>query len=61
MTWGLQLYFPSEGMLQIFIALKNPLPWPGLNLKTLGPMASTLTITPLRQYIINLQLSTDFA
>jgi hypothetical protein len=27
-------------MLQIFIGLKNPLPWPGWNPQTLGPMAS---------------------
>jgi hypothetical protein len=31
------------------MALKNPSPWPGLNLRTLGLMASTLTITPSRR------------
>jgi hypothetical protein len=36
----------KQGMLQIFIALKNRSPWLGLNPRTLGPMASTLTITP---------------
>jgi hypothetical protein len=33
-------------MLQIFIALKNPSSWPGLNPRTFGPMVSTQTITP---------------
>jgi hypothetical protein len=37
-----------EGVLWIFIALKNPSPWPGLNPRPLGPVASTLTTTPLR-------------
>jgi hypothetical protein len=36
-------------MLQIFIALKNPSPQLCLNPQTFGPMASTLTITPLQQ------------
>jgi hypothetical protein len=31
---------------QIFIAFKIHCPRPGLNLRTLGPMASTLTFTP---------------
>jgi hypothetical protein len=31
----------EEGVLHIFIALKNPPPQLGLNLQTLGPMAST--------------------
>jgi hypothetical protein len=35
----------KEGVLQIFISLKNPLPRPGLNLQTLGQMANMLTIT----------------
>jgi hypothetical protein len=38
-----------EGVLQIFIVLKIPSPWPGLNPRTLGLMTSTLTITPPRQ------------
>jgi GMP synthase PP-ATPase subunit len=38
-----------EGVLQSFIALKNPLPQPGLNQRTLGPMASTVTHTQLRE------------
>jgi hypothetical protein len=38
------LYFPSERVCwRIFISLKNPSPWPGSNLQTLGPVASTLT------------------
>jgi hypothetical protein len=36
-------------MLQIFIAFKNPSPWPGLNLRTLGPLVSKLSITLPRQ------------
>jgi hypothetical protein len=44
---------PKEGMLQIFIALKNALPWPGLNPRPLGPVASALTTTPLRQLLNN--------
>jgi hypothetical protein len=39
----------KEGVLQIFIALKNPSPWPGSNLRPLGPVASTLTNTSPRQ------------
>jgi hypothetical protein len=40
---------PKEGMLQIFIAVKNPSPRLGLNPRTSGPMASMLTISPLRR------------
>jgi hypothetical protein len=40
---------PKEGVLQICIAFKNPLPRPGLNPRTLGPMAKTNPYTPLRQ------------
>jgi hypothetical protein len=36
----------KEGALRIFIALKNPSPQLGLNPRTLGLTASTLTITP---------------
>jgi hypothetical protein len=39
---------PKDGVLQIFIALKNPSPWSGSNLQPLGPVASTLTTTPTR-------------
>jgi hypothetical protein len=38
-----------EGVLQIFITLKNPSPHPGLNLRPLVPVASTLTITSPRR------------
>jgi hypothetical protein len=31
----------KEGMLRIFIALKNPSPWPGSNTQSLDPVAST--------------------
>jgi hypothetical protein len=41
----------KEGMLWMFIALKNPLPWLALNMWTLGPMASILTITPPRRHV----------
>jgi hypothetical protein len=51
-TWDLRLYFPSEeGVLWIFIALKNPFPWPGSKLRTLGPVASTLTTTSPRRLL----------
>jgi hypothetical protein len=44
------LYFASERkVLRIFIALKNPSPWPGLNPRPLGPVTSTLTTTPPRR------------
>jgi hypothetical protein len=39
----------EEGVLRIFIALKNPSPWLGSNLQHLGPVASTLTTTPPRR------------
>jgi hypothetical protein len=39
---------PKEGVLRIFIALKNS-PRPGVNPQPLGPVASTLTTTPLRR------------
>jgi hypothetical protein len=34
---------PKKGVLQIFIALKNPSPQTGLNPRPLGPVASTLS------------------
>jgi hypothetical protein len=40
---------PKEGVLRIFIAIKNPSRLPGLNTRPLGPVASTLTTTPPRQ------------
>jgi hypothetical protein len=39
----------KEGLLRIFISLKNPKPQPGLNPQPLSPVASTLTTTPPRQ------------
>jgi hypothetical protein len=39
---------PKEGVLRIFIALKNSSPRPGSNPRPLGPMASILTTTPPR-------------
>jgi hypothetical protein len=41
----------KEGVLQIFIALKNTSLGRGLNPRTLGPVASTLTVTPLRRLV----------
>jgi hypothetical protein len=38
----------KEVVLRIFIALKNPLPRPGLNPRTLSTVASTLTTRPTR-------------
>jgi hypothetical protein len=48
MAWDLPALLPirEEGVLRIFIALKNPSPWPGSNPRPLGPVASTLTTTP---------------
>jgi hypothetical protein len=41
--------FPQkEGVLQVFVTLQSPLPRPDLNPQTLGPLASTLTITEPR-------------
>jgi hypothetical protein len=37
---------PKEGVLRIFIALKNPSPWPDLNPGPLGLVASTLITAP---------------
>jgi hypothetical protein len=39
----------KEGLLRIFIALRNPSPRPGLNPRPLGPGGSTLTTTPPRR------------
>jgi hypothetical protein len=39
----------KEGMQRVFIALKNPLPWPNLNTQTLGLVVSMLTIMSLRR------------
>jgi hypothetical protein len=43
---------PKEGVLRIFIALKNPFPLSGLNPRTLSLMTSTLTATPLRRLLL---------
>jgi hypothetical protein len=40
---------PKDGVLWIFIALKNPSPRPVLNPRPLDPVASTLTTTPPRR------------
>jgi hypothetical protein len=45
----LALRLIERKVLRIFIALKNPSPWPGLKLRPLGPVASILTTTQLRQ------------
>jgi hypothetical protein len=49
-TWDRRLYFTSEGRRTTdFITLKIHRPRPGLNPRTLGPVASTLTrVTRLR-------------
>jgi hypothetical protein len=44
---------PKEGVLGIFIALKNPSSLPVLNPRTLCPIAGTLVITPQRTSPIN--------
>jgi hypothetical protein len=43
---------PKQDVLRIFIALNNPSPRLGLNPRTLGLMASTLTITPPRRLVM---------
>jgi hypothetical protein len=45
---------PKEDVLRIFIALNQtrPSPWPGLNPRPLGPVASTLITTPRRRLYI---------
>jgi hypothetical protein len=43
---------PKEGVLRIFIVLKNPSPRRGLNPRPLRPVASTLTSTPPRRQVI---------
>jgi hypothetical protein len=47
-TWSRQFFFFDEGLLWIFIALKNPSLLPGLKPQTLAPLANTVTITPPR-------------
>jgi hypothetical protein len=47
----------KEGMLQIFVALKNSSPQPGFNPWTLGSVVSTLTITPPRWLLLLLNNS----
>jgi hypothetical protein len=37
---------PKRGVMRIFIALKNPSPWPGSNPRPLVPVATTLITTP---------------
>jgi hypothetical protein len=51
MPWDLPALLPirEEGVLRIFIALKNPSPWSGSNLQPFDPVASTLTTTPPRR------------
>jgi hypothetical protein len=43
----------EEGMLLIFIALKNPSPLPGSNPQPLDPVASLLTTTPPRRLMFS--------
>jgi hypothetical protein len=40
---------PNQGVLRIFVAVKNQSCLPDMNTRTLGPMTSTLTITPPRR------------
>jgi hypothetical protein len=47
---------PKEGVLRIFIALKNPSPWPGSKPRPSGPLASTLTSTPPRRQWFAVQI-----
>jgi hypothetical protein len=47
-TYGFTSH-PKEGVLRIFIVCKNTSPRLGLNPRPLGPVASSLTITPPRR------------
>jgi hypothetical protein len=52
----------KEDELRIFIDLEIHRHWPGLNLRTLGPTASTLTVTPhdvwiFTYYVLSVSLS----
>jgi hypothetical protein len=51
LTWDLPALLPirEEGVLRIFIVLKNPKPLPGSKPQPLGPVANTLTTTPPRR------------
>jgi hypothetical protein len=42
----------EEGVLRIFIALKNPSLWQGSKPQPLGPVASRLTATPSRRLVV---------
>jgi hypothetical protein len=48
----------KEGVLRIFIALKNESSWPGLNPRPFGPVASTLTTTRPRRHLTYYRLHT---
>jgi hypothetical protein len=51
----------TEGVLRIFIDLKNSSPWPGSNPQLMGPVASTLTTTPPRRLLsVTQKNNTDF-
>jgi hypothetical protein len=51
-TWDYSALLPirEEGVLRIFIALKNPSPWQGSNPQPLGPMASILLVLNSERY-----------
>jgi hypothetical protein len=51
-TWDGFTSLPKEGVLRIFIALKNPSSRSGLNPRTLVLMESKLTIIPPRRHLI---------
>jgi hypothetical protein len=57
------LLIREEGVLRIFIALKNLSSWPGSKRQPLGPVASTPTTTPPRRLTVgytNVSLRTSF-
>jgi hypothetical protein len=58
MTWDLPALLPirEEGVLRIFIALKNPSPWPGFEPTTFGSSGQhinhyTTMVTALSFYV----------
>jgi hypothetical protein len=53
LRYGTSSLFPirKKDVLWTFIALKIPLPWPGLNLQPMGLVACTLTTAPPRRLL----------
>jgi hypothetical protein len=50
---------PKEGVLRIFIVIKNPSPRPGLNRRPVGSVARTLTTAPPTQHNLKTEYSAE--